>query len=134
MSHVPGHLDSRRLKGKRGLRRVLNATRYSLEGLLAAWRNEDAFRQEVLACIFLAPVALSLPLALVEKVALIAVLVLVLIVELLNSAIEAAIDRDSMEINPLGKRAKDLGSAAVMLCLLLAGSTWVAILFTRFVL
>ena len=134
MSQVPGHLDSRRLKGKRGLRRVLNATRYSLDGLLAAWRNEDAFRQEVLACIFLAPVALLLPLALVEKVALIAVLVLVLIVELLNSAIEAAIDRDSMEINPLGKRAKDLGSAAVMLSLLLAGTAWAAILFTRFVL
>ena len=134
MSQVPSHLDSRRLKGKRGLRRVLNATRYSFEGLLAAWRDEDAFRQEVLAFIFLAPVALLLPLVLVEKVALLAVLVLVLVVELLNSGIEAAIDRDSMEINPLGKRAKDLGSAAVMLSLLLAGCTWAAILFTRFVL
>jgi diacylglycerol kinase (ATP) len=134
MSQVPGRLDSRRLKGKRGLRRVLNATRYSFDGLLAAWRNEDAFRQEILACVFLAPLALLLPLALIEKVALIGVLVLVLIVELLNSGIEAAIDRDSMEINPLGKRAKDLGSAAVMLSLLLAGATWAAVLFTRFVL
>jgi len=134
MSQVPGHLDSRRLKGKRGLRRVLNATRYSFDGLLAAWRNEDAFRQEVLACVFLGPLALLLPLVLIEKVALIGVLVLVLIVELLNSGIEAAIDRDSMEINQLGKRAKDLGSAAVMLSLLLAGGTWLAVLFTRFVL
>jgi diacylglycerol kinase (ATP) len=134
MSHVPGHLDSRRLKGKRGLRRVLNATRYSFDGLLAAWRNEDAFRQEILAFVFLAPLALLLPLALIEKVALIGVLVLVLIVELLNSGIEAAIDRDSMEINPLGKRAKDLGSAAVMLSLLMAGGTWAAVLFTRFLL
>ena len=113
---------------------MLNATRYSFDGLLAAWRNEDAFRQEILAFVFLAPLALLLPLALIEKVALIAVLVVVLIVELLNSGIEAAIDRDSMEINPLGKRAKDLGSAAVMLSLLLAGGTWAAILFTRFVL
>jgi diacylglycerol kinase (ATP) len=62
------------------------------------------------------------------------VLLVVLIVELLNSGIEAAVDRDSMEINPLGKRAKDLGSAAVMLSLLLAGCTWAAVLFTRFVL
>jgi diacylglycerol kinase (ATP) len=135
MSQVPGHhLDSRRLKGKRGLRRVLNATRYSFEGLAAAWRNEDAFRQEALAFVFLAPVALLLPLVLLEKVALIGVLLVVLIVELLNSGIEAAVDRDSMEINPLGKRAKDLGSAAVMLSLLLAGVTWAAVLFTRFVL
>ena len=72
MSNVSRPLDSSQLKGKRGLRRVLNATRYSLDGLCAAWRNEDAFRQEALAFIFLAPVALLLPLALIEKVALIA--------------------------------------------------------------
>ena len=134
VSNVSRPLDSSQLKGKRGLRRVLNATRYSLDGLCAAWRNEDAFRQEALAFIFLAPMALFLPLALIEKVALIGVLVLVLIVELLNSGIEAAIDRDSLEINPLGKRAKDLGSAAVMLSLVLAGGTWAAVLFTRFLL
>ena len=67
---------------------------------------------------------LLLPVALVEKILLIGVVVLVLIVELLNSGIEAAVDRDSLEINPLGKRAKDIGSAAVMLSLLLAGGTW----------
>ena len=132
MSHVPGNLDSSQLKGKRGLRRVVNATHYSLDGLRAAWRMEDAFRQEALLFVLLVPIAVLLPLALVEKIALIAVLVLVLIVELLNSAIEAAIDRDSLEINPLGKTAKDFGSAAVMLSLMLAGGTWLAILFTRF--
>ena len=75
----------------------------------------------------LTPVALVLPIALAEKILLVGVLMLVLIVELLNSAIEAAVDRDSLEINPLGKRAKDVGSAAVMLALVFAGGTWVAI-------
>jgi diacylglycerol kinase (ATP) len=113
-------VDSRALKGKRGLQRLANATRYSLDGLRAAWAHEDAFRQEALAAAVMIPVALILP------------VVLVLIVELLNTGIEAAVDRDSFEINPLGKRAKDFGSAAVMLALLLAGGTWIAILATRF--
>jgi diacylglycerol kinase (ATP) len=124
--------DSRALKGKRGLRRVLNAARYSLDGLAAAWRNEDAFRQEAVLAVILIPLALLLPVGLVEKLLLIGVVVLVLIVELLNSGIEAAIDRDSMKIDDLGKRAKDLGSAAVMLSLLLASGTWVAIIAGRF--
>jgi diacylglycerol kinase (ATP) len=131
MSNVPSQSDSNQLKGKRGLRRVLNATRYSLDGLCAAW-TENAFRQEAIAFVCLVPVALLLPLTVVETVVLIGVLVLVLIVELLNSSLEAAIDRDSLEINPLGKRAKDLASAAVMLSLVLAGGTWLAILFSRF--
>ena len=126
--------DSRTLKGASGLRRVLNATRYSIDGLRAAWKHEDAFRQELLLAAILVPVALLLPLAMLEKIALIAVVVIVLIVELLNTGIEAAVDRDSLEINPLGKRAKDYASAAVMLSLLLAGGTWAAILVARFVL
>jgi diacylglycerol kinase (ATP) len=125
-------VDSRTLKGKRGLQRVLNATRYSLDGLRAAWTHESAFRQEVLIAAVMVPVALLLPVGVVEKVLLVGVVVLVLIVELLNTGIEAAVDRDSLEINPLGKRAKDFGSAAVMLALLLAGGTWIAILATRF--
>jgi diacylglycerol kinase (ATP) len=125
-------VDSRTLKGKRGLQRVLNATRYSLDGLRAAWTHESAFRQEVLIAAVMVPVALLLPVGVVEKVLLVGVVVLVLIVELLNTGIEAAVDRDSLEINPLGKRAKDFGSAAVMLALLLAGGTWVAILATHF--
>ena len=78
------------------------------------------------------PVALILPVGVIEKILLVGVIVLVLIVELLNTGIEAAVDRDSLEINPLGKRAKDFGSAAVMLALLLAGGTWTAILAARF--
>jgi diacylglycerol kinase (ATP) len=125
-------VDSRTLKGKRGLQRMLNATRYSLDGLRAAWVHESAFRQEALIAAVLVPVALLLPVGVIDKVLLVGVVVLVLIVELLNTGIEAAVDRDSLEINPLGKRAKDFGSAAVMLALLLAGGTWVAILATRF--
>lgn len=124
--------DGRALKGKRGLQRVLNAARYSIDGLVAAWQHEDAFRQEALLAALMIPIALLLPVGALEKVLLVGVVVLVLIVELLNSAIEVAIDRDSYEINPLGKRAKDLGSAAVMLSLLLAGGTWVAIIGVHF--
>ena len=125
-------VDSRTFKGKRGLQRLLNATRYSLDGLRAAWVHESAFRQEALAAAVMIPVALILPVGVVEKILLVGVVVLVLIVELLNTGIEAAVDRDSFEINPLGKRAKDFGSAAVMLALLLAGATWTAILAARF--
>ncbi|MBA2411216.1 MAG: diacylglycerol kinase [Burkholderiaceae bacterium] len=114
-------------KRKRGLRRVVDATHYSLDGLRAAWAGEDAFRQEIMLTLILTPVALVLPIALAEKILLVGVLMLVLMVELLNSAIEAAVDRDSLEIDSLGKRAKDVGSAAVMLALLLAGGTWIAI-------
>lgn len=126
------HTDGRALKGKRGLRRVINAARYSLDGFTAAWQNEDAFRQEALLAAVLIPVALLLPVGVIEKILLIGVVLLVLIVELLNSALEAAVDRDSYEINPLGKRAKDLGSAAVMLSLILAGGTWAAIVGANF--
>jgi diacylglycerol kinase (ATP) len=124
--------DGRALKGKRGLERLINATRYSVDGFVAAWRHEDAFRQEALLAALLIPLALWLPVSPVEKIVLVAVVVLVLIVELLNSAIEVAIDRDSYEINPLGKRAKDLGSAAVMLSLLLAGGTWVGVIGSHY--
>jgi len=127
---APG--DSRALKGKRGLQRLANALRYSRDGLVAAWAHEDAFRQELIASAVLLPVALVLPVGLVERVLLVGSVVLVLIVELLNTAVEAAIDRQSFEINPLAKRAKDLGSAAVLLALLLAGGTWTAILWARF--
>lgn len=87
----------------------------------------------MLGAIFVA-VAVALPVTLVEKILLVAVVLIVPIVELLNTAIEAAIDRDSLRIDPLAKRAKDYGSAAVMLALVLAGGTWAAILVNRFVL
>lgn len=124
--------DSSALKGKRGLQRVINATRYSVDGFRAAWAHEDAFRQEVVLAALMIPAGLLVPVSIVEKILLIGTVLLVLIVELLNSAIEVAIDRDSLEINPLGKRAKDLGSAAVMLALTLAAGTWVAILGSNF--
>ena len=126
-------LDRAAEKRKRGLQRIVDATHYSLEGLRAAWASEAAFRLELMISTLLTPVALLLPVSLAEKILLIGVMVLVIIVELLNSAIEAAVDRDSLEINPLGKRAKDVGSAAVMMALMLAGGTWLAILTTLFV-
>ncbi|HTN50267.1 MAG TPA: diacylglycerol kinase [Burkholderiaceae bacterium] len=130
--HAAEARDGRALKGKRGLTRLMNATRYSIDGLRAAWDHEDAFRHEVRIVAVLIPVALLLPATVVEKILLIAVLVLVLVVELLNTGLEAAVDRDSFEINALGKRAKDYGSAAVMLTMFLAGGTWLAILLALF--
>jgi len=103
--------------------------RYSSAGLLAAWRDEAAFRQELGLCALLVPLALWLPLPPTERLMLIGSLVLVLIVELLNSAIEAAVDRMGVERHALSKKAKDLGSAAVMLALLLAAATWGVLLW-----
>jgi diacylglycerol kinase (ATP) len=124
--------DSRALKGKRGLTRLVNAFRYSIDGLRAAWQHEDAFRQEMILAAVLVPVAVVLPVTVVERILLIGAVVLVLIVEILNTAVEAAIDRHSFEINPLAKRAKDLGSAAVLLALMLAGGVWISILWSTF--
>jgi len=117
-------------KGKTGLRRVINATRYSLEGFAAAARHEDAFRMEVLLFMVLAPVALWLGSTGVERALLVGCLLLVLIVELLNSAVEAAVDRISFENHRLAKRAKDIGSAAVMLSLVNAAVVWLLILLS----
>jgi diacylglycerol kinase (ATP) len=128
--HVFRESDSRMFKGAR-LQRV-DATGYSLDGLRAARAHEEAFRQKLMLAAVLIPIAIFLPVSLVEKILLVGVVVLVLIVELFNTGIEAAVDRDSLEINSLGKRAKDFGSAAVMLSLLLAGGTWVAIIGSHF--
>jgi diacylglycerol kinase (ATP) len=124
--------DSRALKGKRGLQRVWNAFHYSYDGLRSAWREEDAFRQELILAVIMIPTAVLLPVELVERLLMIGSVVMVLVVELLNSAVEAAIDRQSYEINPLAKQAKDLGSAAVLLSLLTTGGIWAAILWARF--
>ena len=116
-------------KGKTGLRRVWNAFFYSLEGLRAAYRHEDAFRQELLLAILLVPAALFMPASGVGKALMIGSVVLVLIVELLNSAVEAAVDRISLENHQLAKRAKDIGSAAVMLSLVNVPVIWLLVLF-----
>jgi diacylglycerol kinase (ATP) len=115
-------------KGKTGLQRVLNATGYSWAGLTAAYRHEDAFRQEVFLALLLIPLALYLGETGIEHALMIGVVLLVLIVELLNSALEAAVDRISLEHHLLIKRAKDMGSAAVMLSLINVVSVWALVL------
>jgi diacylglycerol kinase (ATP) len=117
-------------KGKTGLQRLINATRYSLEGLGAAVRYEDAFRMELAAFVIAVPIGLWLGRTGVERALLIGCLFLVLIVELLNSAIEAAVDRISFENHRLAKRAKDIGSAAVMLSIVNAVVVWLLILLS----
>jgi diacylglycerol kinase (ATP) len=116
-------------KGKTGLKRVWNAFFYSMEGLRAAFRHEDAFRQEVFLAVLLIPAALFMPAAGSDKALMIASVLLVLIVELLNSAVEAAVDRISLENHALAKRAKDIGSAAVMLALVNVPVVWGLVLF-----
>jgi diacylglycerol kinase (ATP) len=115
-------------KSRGGLDRLMGALRYSISGFRQAWREEAAFRQEAAVGAVLLPLALWLPVSTVERILLIGSLALVLIVELLNSAIEAVVDRVSFDRHELSKRAKDLGSAAVMLALLMAGVSWLIIL------
>lgn len=119
-------------KSKSGLKRVLSAFFYSVDGFKSAWRNEHAFRQELSLFVPAGVVAMLLPISAFEKLALIAVLIFVLIIELINSAIEAVVDRVSLERHPLSKNAKDFGSAAVLLSCVLAGATWAVVLFNRF--
>jgi diacylglycerol kinase (ATP) len=120
-------------KSKSGLKRIYTAFFYSIDGFRAAWKGEHAFRQEV--GLFLAGtiVALVLRVSAFEKLVLIGVLLLVLIVELINSSIEAVVDRVSLDRHPLSKNAKDFGSAAVLLTCLLALATWSVVLYNRFI-
>jgi len=118
-------------KGATGLRRILNAARYSLAGVAAAARHEAAFRQELLLAAVLVPLGLWLGADGVERALLAGSVLLVLVVELLNSAIEAVVDRVSLEDHDLAKRAKDYGSAAVMAALGLAGAVWLVLLLPR---
>jgi diacylglycerol kinase (ATP) len=111
-------------KGQRGIRRIVNALFYSLSGLALAFRHESAFRQEIALAIVLIPAACFLPALAVERVLLIGSVLLVLIVELLNSSVEAAVDRIGLDTHHLSKRAKDLGSAAVLLSLGVLLLTW----------
>ncbi len=116
-------------KGKTGLRRIWNALFYSLDGIRAAFRHEEAFRQEALLALVLIPIALFLPADGVGKALMIASIFLVLVVELLNSAVEAAVDRVSLENHQLAKRAKDIGSAAVLVSLVNVVTVWMLVLF-----
>lgn len=115
-------------KGKTGLRRIWNAFNYSLSGLAAAYRHEDAFRQESLLAAILIPVALFLPAPGVGKALMVASVLLVIIIELVNSAVEATVDRISLENHRLAKRAKDIGSAAVLIALINVVVVWLLVL------
>ena len=115
-----------------GVRRIFNAFRYSVLGFKAALRCEAAFRQELALAVVMIPAAFFVGRSLIEIVMLIAVVVAVLVVELMNSAVEALADAISLDTHPLLGRAKDIGSAAVMLSLVFAGGVWAAVLISRF--
>ena len=118
--------------GNTGVVRIFRAARYSAQGIAQAWRHEAAFRQEVGLTLVMSPLGLWLGSNPLERVLLIGSCVLVLVVELLNSAIEAAIDRHGDEFNELSGRAKDLGSAAVMLSLGVVAAIWIVVAWQRF--
>jgi len=112
-----------------GFARVVNAWRYSLSGLAGAWRTEGAFRQEVIGAAILIPIACFIPVPVLHRALLIASVLMVIVVELLNSAMEAAIDRISLDRHPLSKKAKDTGSAAVLVSIVIAMLVWAGVLF-----
>lgn len=123
----PYHIDQNPHKGNRGVARAWHAAKNSWCGLVYAFMEESAFRQELTLFVLLTPVALLLPINLLEKSLLISSLMMVLVIELLNSSVEAAIDRISFDHHDLSKRAKDFGSAAVMLALFVAALIWAAV-------
>lgn len=118
-------------KGKTGVARIVHAFFNSLAGLRDAWRHESAFRQEVMLAAVLVPVAFAVPMPGVERALLVASVLLVIVVELLNSSVEAAVDRISLDRHSLSKRAKDIGSAAVLVALLLLAGVWGLVLVPR---
>jgi diacylglycerol kinase (ATP) len=120
------------MKSKGGLSRLFNALRYTWDGLRAAAKHEEAFKQELIVVIPLSIVAWILPVPLVERALLFSVLQIILIIELINSAIEANTDHISLERHPLAKRAKDMGSAAVFLAILIALATWGTVIWHYF--
>lgn len=129
MQNQPTNHQESPFKGKTGLRRLINAFGYSMDGFRAAYQHEDAFRQEVRLALVLIPLALLLESYSVHRILMIASVLLVMIVELLNSAVEAVVDRVSIERHALAKRAKDIGSAAVLLALVNLVVVWGLILF-----
>ncbi len=116
-------------KGKTGIRRLLNAFGYSCAGIGEAYRNEDAFRQELILAAILLPLAFMINATAIGRALMIASVLLLLIVELLNSAIEATVDRISLDDHKLAKRAKDIGSAAVLITIVNLTVVWLLVLF-----
>lgn len=121
------------MKKNTGFKRIILAGGYSIAGLRAAFQHEAAFRQELYFLALLIPLTFWLNISSIEQAIMVSSLLLILIVELLNSAIEAIVDRISTEHHPLSGRAKDLGSAAVFVALLLAAIVWLIILYPKFV-
>jgi diacylglycerol kinase (ATP) len=119
-------------KDNRGIRRIINAFRYSFAGYKAAWRNEEAFRQECIVAIFVIPAGLWLGKTGTQRALLIGIYIVIPLVELLNASIEAIVDRMGPEQHLLSGRAKDLGSAAVLLSIVMAIIVWVLIAYERF--
>lgn len=115
-----------------GIKRIINAFFFSMHGFAACFRTEEAFRQEVYLAVIMIPLGLWLGGTGLEKVALVGSVMLVLIVEILNTAVERAIDRISFEKHELSKEAKDMGSAAVFLSLVLCGFTWAVVLLPQY--
>jgi diacylglycerol kinase (ATP) len=115
-------------KGKTGFRRLLNALHYSFDGLKEAYRNEDAFRQEVMLAVVLLPLAFWLDSEAIGRALMVGSVLLLLIVELVNSAIEATVDRISLDDHRLAKRAKDIGSAAVLITIINLIMVWLLVL------
>jgi diacylglycerol kinase (ATP) len=120
------------MKSKGGFSRLISALRYTWDGLRAAAKHEEAFKQELMVVIPLSIVAWFVPVSLLEKALLFSTLQLILIVELINSAIEANTDHISLERHPLAKRAKDMGSAAVFLTIVIAVAIWGTVLWQYF--
>jgi diacylglycerol kinase (ATP) len=118
--------------GNTGLRRLLNATRFSAMGIAAAWKHEAAFRLEIILLLLLVPAAIWLGQSNYERLLLVGVCLLVLLVELINSAIEATVDRISNEQHELAGRAKDMGSAAVLVSLVIVVLVWATVAWQRF--
>jgi diacylglycerol kinase (ATP) len=118
-------------KGKTGLKRLLNAFRYSCDGIVEAYRNEDAFRQEVILAAILLPIAFLVNVSALGRALMVGSVLLILVVELVNSAIEATVDRISLDDHRLAKRAKDIGSAAVLITLLNMAIIWALVLLDK---
>lgn len=129
MSHEPAKSAIDEFKGKQGLTRLINALGYSKDGLSAAWKNEAAFREEVLLAAVTLPLAFYLGQTGIERALLAGSILFILIVEILNSAVEAVVNKASPEKHELAKRAKDMGSAAVLLSLLNAAVIWACVLW-----
>lgn len=116
--------------GNKGIKRIINATKFSIDGIKATWQSEEAFRQEAVAAMILLPLSFWVAESVIEWILLVVTVLLLLLVEIVNSSIEAVVDRFGSDWHELSKKAKDAGSAAVSIAIAIAVLTWGAILFT----